>query len=132
MIIATGRNESSVGVGILDCDHRELHEAFRELHAEIATGWKRSQVGHLLRGLTNFSLLHFALEEGMMEAVHYPMLNRHRTHHRHMMQEMNLVVSLYLEDGVIPDHRWLSSVATSTNTHVEVDDLYFGSWLGSN
>lgn len=132
MIIATGRNESSVGVGLLDCDHRQIDEALRKLHAQIASGRNRSQTGDLLRSLSSLTLLHFALEEGMMEAARYPMLARHRANHRHMMQEMNILISSCIDRGIAPDDRWLSLIAQSTSAHIRTDDLYFGSWLKSN
>ncbi len=129
MITATGRNELSVGVGILDCDHREMDEAFKELRGEIATGWKHSEAGYLLQRLAQFTLIHFALEEGMMEATKYPMAARHRTNHRRLMQQINELVSRYREEGLIPDEQWLSLLPASHHAHVENDDLNYGHWL---
>jgi hemerythrin-like metal-binding protein len=129
MIITAAREQPGIGVGILDCDHREMDEAFKELNAEIATGARHSQVGHLLRGLAKFTLIHFALEEGMMEVTKYPMINRHRTNHRRLMQRVNSLVSRYNQDGPISDRQLLSVLTLLSHEHVEADDAYFGNWM---
>ena len=129
MIITTARQQPGIGVGILDCDHREMDEAFKELHAEIETGVRHSQVGLLLSALANFTLIHFALEEGMMEVTKYPMINRHRTNHRHLMQRINSLVSRYGQKGPIPDLQLLSVVTLLSHEHVGADDAYFGNWM---
>jgi hemerythrin-like metal-binding protein len=132
MLIATAKNEPSVGIQILDVDHREIDESLKELHSKIANGWRRSQVGDLLRGLSRFTLNHFALEEGMMVATHYPLLQAHSAHHARLMREMNLFLSRYFDEGVSPDIRWLNFVAASARGHAQADDLYFGDWLKRN
>jgi hemerythrin len=129
MIITTAIKQPGTGVSILDCDHREMDEAFKELNAEIATGGRRRQVGYLLRGLAKFTLIHFALEEGMMEVTKYPMMNRHRTNHRHLMQRINSLVSCFDQDDPIPDRQQLSVLTLLSHGHVETDDAYFGNWM---
>jgi hemerythrin len=129
MVYATGNNESSVGVGILDCDHREMAEAWKELHAEIATGWKRSRAGHLLRSLSRFTLLHFALEEGMMDATGYPGIALHRANHQRLIEHLNELVFRYDQTGLVPETRRLDSLNASHRSHVHGDDLNYGRWL---
>jgi len=129
MIITKGIRQPSVGVSILDCDHREMDEAFKELHAEITTRARQSQAGYLLRGLAKFTLIHFALEEGMMEVTKYPMINRHRTNHRHLMQQMNGLVSQHSKDGLTPDLQRLNALILLSHEHIEADDSYYGNWL---
>ncbi len=128
MIFTTAIKQTGIGVSILDCDHREMEEAFKELNAEIAAGSNRSQAGYLLRTLANFTILHFALEEGMMEATSYPMLNRHRTNHRHLMQRINSLVSSHDRDGRVQAGKTLGLLAWLSREHVEADDKYFGNW----
>jgi hemerythrin len=129
MMIGTGRDESSVGVGLLDCDHREMAEAFKELNAELATGWNHSQARYVLRSLAKFTLIHFALEEGMMEATKYPGLALHRAAHQRLMEQLNALVSRHNRDGVAPDRQCLSLLPVSHETHIQSDDLNYGRWL---
>jgi hemerythrin len=126
MIVTTRRNESSVGVGILDCDHREMDETLQELNAEIVTGNKYSQAGYLLRRLARFTLVHFALEEGMMEATKYPGLAQHRARHQRLAKQMNALVSL---SDRARGRQYLSLLPVSHDAHIENDDVYFGIWL---
>ena len=132
MLIATRTNQLSIGVDLLDTDHRRFDESIKELNSQIAIGWNRSQIGDLLNGLATSTLLHFALEEGMMEATRYPMLARHRYHHRLLIREMDRAVLGFLEKGQIPGVQWLNLISSSTGSHVHSDDLRFGEWLVRN
>jgi len=121
--------EMSVGVGMLDRDHREMSEALQELHEAATTGRKRSRTGSLLRRLAHFTLTHFALEESMMGATRYPEMNLHRLKHQWLMQQMENLIARSNLGNFILDDRSLSPIAESHLDHVQKDDLHYGLWL---
>ncbi len=129
MLITARQNDSSIGFDMLDRDHREMAETFKELNAEIASGKERSHVDDLLHRMARLTLIHFALEEGMMEATKYPMVGRHRTNHRRLMQEMNGLVYRYTREGLTLDQQCLSMLPMTHTSHIQNDDLSFTRWL---
>ena len=126
----TNRNGTlSVGVKILDCDHREMSEAISELHAAAVTGKDRSRTGLLLRKLAHFTLTHFALEEGMMGATRYPGMAMHRLNHLSLMGHLGTLISLHDRDGLTLNPNSLGFLHEWHTAHVQNDDLHYGLWL---
>jgi hypothetical protein len=73
---STGNSELSVGVKILDFDHREMTEAIHEIGEALARDEDPRQTSSLLHRLAEFTLTHFALEEEMMAATKFPKMCR--------------------------------------------------------
>ena len=74
---STGNSELSVGVKILDFDHREMTEAIHEIGEALARDEDPRQTSSLLHRLAEFTLTHFALEEEMMAATKFPKMGQH-------------------------------------------------------
>jgi hemerythrin len=127
--VTAGNDDMSVGVKILDCDHREMTEALYEMQRELTAGEDPRRSESLLRKLANFSLTHFALEEGMMLATRYPGLARHRLNHRRMIERMKALVSRHRRGGLTLDRNSLSFLSELHTTHIQQDDLHYGLWL---
>jgi hemerythrin len=121
--------ELSVGVRILDCDHRVLFETIREIQAAAAKDEDRRRTGALLRRLAEFTQTHFALEEEIMAATRYPGLARHRLDHQHVMEQMKALVSRHNRRGLPLDRDSLSVLSQLHANHVEDGDLRYGLWL---
>lgn len=121
--------EVSVGVGVLDRDHREMSEALQELHAAAATGNKRGRTGSLLRKLARFTLTHFGLEESMMDATRYPGMDLHRLQHRWLTQQIEALIARSNLGSFTLDDRSLRLINASHLAHVQYDDLHYGLWL---
>ena len=129
MDLTNGNGTLSVGVTVLDCDHREMSEAIGELHAAAVAGKDRNRIGVLLRNLAHFTLTHFALEERLMAATKYPGIAPHRLNHRCLMEHLEALISLHHRDGLTknPDslgflHEWLDA-------HIQNDDMQYGLWV---
>jgi hemerythrin len=131
MDLTASNPEMSVGVRILDFDHREMTEALYEIQRAVTADADPRRTGSLLRKLAEFSLTHFALEEGMMAATRFPGLARHRLEHHHIIGKMKTLVSRHQRSGLTLDHNSLRLVAELHAAHVEQDDLRYGLWLNA-
>ena len=129
MNLTAKRSELSVGVRILDCDHRMLFEAINEIQAAVAKDEDRRRTGSLLRRLERFTLTHFELEEEIMAATRYPGLARHRLDHRRVMEQMKALVSRHSRRGLPLDSDSLEILSKLHSTHVQDGDLRYGLWL---
>lgn len=130
MEFTTESGELSVGVKMLDCDHREMLQAIHDLHA--ATMQDRSLTGPLLRRLADFTLTHFALEEGMMHATKYPGITLHRLHHQYLVGELKALIASHQQRELALTPSSLSSLSAWHAEHVHQDDLHYGIWLNQS
>ena len=88
-------NSMSVGVDILDDDHRKLIDMFNGLLKTGIAEKDRGSLSGLLGGLREYTTVHFAREEALMEQQGYPDLDAHRAAHRYFIDE---VQKLCLDD----------------------------------
>lgn len=78
----------SVGVDVLDDDHRRLIDMFNGLlRTNVATRGK-DDLKALLTGLRDYTDVHFSREEGMMREHGYPDLDSHLAAHRYFIDEI--------------------------------------------
>jgi hemerythrin-like metal-binding protein len=129
--LTTSKGELSVGVKILDCDHRVLFETIKELQAAAVTDADPRRTGSLLRKLADFTLTHFALEEGMMAATKFPGMDLHRLHHQRITEQVTVLASRYKRGGLPLDSDSLSVLSELHANHVRSDDLHYGIWLNA-
>lgn len=122
-------SELSVGVRILDCDHREMSGTVMEIQADELAGKERSRTHSLLRKLADFALVHFALEEGLMAAAKYPAMALHALKHQRMIEQIQATVARYRRRGFALNGPSLGLLDDWHTGHVQRDDLDFGLWL---
>ncbi|MGD0939491.1 MAG: bacteriohemerythrin [Terracidiphilus sp.] len=132
MELTAGDSELSVGVRLLDCDHRVLFETINEIQQSVTADKGRRRTGVLLRRLAGFTLAHFELEEEMMAATRYPGLAGHQREHKRMMEQMRELVSRHSRRGLPLDCDSLSILSRLHVSHVWDGDLRYGDWLNEN
>jgi hemerythrin-like metal-binding protein len=131
MELTARSGELSVGVTILDYDHREMSETIKELQSTVARDGDRSLTSRRLRRLADFTLAHFALEEGMMAVTKYPGRDLHRLHHQRMMQQVKTIAARCKQSSFLLDGSSLSFLQEWHSDHVQNDDLHYGLWLNA-
>jgi hemerythrin len=131
MDLTANKGELSVGVKMLDCDHRTLFETIKELQAMAAQDVDPRRTGSLLSRLSNFTLTHFALEEGMMTATKFPGLALHRLHHQRITAHVAALASRHNRDNLPLGNEILSLLSELHADHVQQDDLHYGLWLNA-
>jgi hemerythrin len=129
MELTNFKDELSVGVKILDCDHRTMFDTIHELQDIAATNEDPRRTGSLLRKLAQFTMTHFALEEGMMVATRYPGLVRHRLNHQRVIEQIAALVAVQSRAAAPLDPQSLNLLAELHETHIQSDDLHYKCWL---
>ena len=129
MNLTNHESDLSVGVNILDRDHREMSKTISDLRTVLSTGELRSSAASLLLKLAHFSLVHFGLEEGIMAATGYPRLRAHCRRHQGMKRELTSIAARYNQAGAVPNDKSLAFLDELHNEHVLEEDLTFGIWL---
>ena len=79
----------SVGVALLDDEHRRLLDLFNGLLESGITPANRDELSSLLSSLRDYVAVHFAREEALMERRGYPELEGHIAAHRYFADEVD-------------------------------------------
>jgi len=75
--------EMSVGVAVLDEDHKKLFAMINELSEAIQVGHGKHVLAGILDRLTAYTVEHFGREEGLLTEAGYPSLDvHHRVHEK--------------------------------------------------
>jgi len=125
----TTESELSVGVRLLDCDHREMAEAIMEIQTATDRAMDQSRVSALLRKLAHLTMTHFALEEATMSATKYPRLALHQIHHQKLMEQLRQVVADQNRSKQTLSGEWIGALADWHHLHVRHEDGQYGDWL---
>lgn len=129
-------NESmSVGVGILDNDHKYMISIVNELHEGIVAGHDKEILGNVLHELIEYTIVHFAREEEMFERTEYPAASAeaHRSEHRELVARVTNVVARYDTRPVaLLDLELMSFLQNWLVTHIQGTDKKYTNWFNSH
>ena len=131
MDLPTNSGKLSIGVKMLDCDHKVLFETIKELQAAAGSDADPRRTNSLLHKLADFTLTHFALEEGMMLATEYPGMDLHRLHHQRLAEHVAVLASRHNRDGLPLQSEALNLLSELHAEHVHQDDMHYGLWLNA-
>jgi hemerythrin len=92
--------DMSVGIGVLDEDHRKVFEMINELQEAIKAGHKRDVLEAVLDRLMEYTLTHLAREEEMLAQAGYRGLIEHQAQHSRMIQRIKDMRSRFTEGSV--------------------------------
>jgi len=78
----------SVGHPAIDGQHKRLFQLAEQLHAAMAAGHGKQGLSDTLNNLIAYTKRHFADEERLMQAHHYPAYPQHRALHEALTQKV--------------------------------------------
>lgn len=81
-------DDLSVGVHILDADHRMLIDLINQIVEGAKGGVDAKKLDRVLKALDEYADFHFIREEAMMEACGYPGLAEHRKVHEKLLHQV--------------------------------------------
>jgi hemerythrin len=124
-------HSSLVGVQAMDDQHGILMDTVNELRVRLLQGASREAIGTQLERLIEFTGMHFACEEKLLEVHGYPGLKAHRAEHQKLMREIRLALER-TQHGQSGDLQPLLDFLRNWFTqHVEREDMFYGEWLNS-
>lgn len=123
----------SVGVTLIDDQHRQLIEHLNNLVAAVEKQQGPAEIAATLTFLIDYTDFHFSEEEQKMKAHGYPGLETHRAKHEEFKTILAYMESEFQEDGPTP------ILAESIETllvnwllkHIRLVDTEFGAYLES-
>ena len=82
------KNEYAVNIGSIDAQHQMLFAIGRELYAAMSTGQGKAVLGRILDRLVQYTTVHFAHEERLMQLHHYPDFAKHKAEHDELVKQV--------------------------------------------
>ncbi len=123
----------SVGIPLLDEDHKALIRLINRLHAGLAAGAKFVNLGYIFDRLVAYIEFHFTREEKVMKAGGYPDAAAHREEHEGFTQAIYEMRDRFAREGdqtmtaELPDYlkNWL-------NHHILIQDMEYKPYVQNN
>src|ERR1035438_7620239 len=113
----------SVGVAILDDDHKRLIGIINQLHYGITAGHKRDILQAILGQLVNYTRVHFSREEDLFEQCNYPCALEHMLEHAGFIGRIaELHARLKSEPADLLNKELMNLLKKWLITHIQVSD----------
>lgn len=106
----------SVGIEIIDQQHREWISRFNDLEEAVRSLQGSDRIARTLEFLIDYTGYHFDTEEKVMTTSAYPGLEGHREKHEELKGTLSNLVEDFEEDG-------------ATHGLAEAIDTFLGNWL---
>ena len=100
----TWTEDFSVGVVMLDDQHKRLIQMINRLIADPQATTGSETISDLLSGMTNYALKHFATEEELMRKHNYPGLTEQVAQHRAFQKKtVDFCSATMLQVKIVPE-----------------------------
>lgn len=126
MVLITWQDSYSVGVELIDNDHKLLVSLINQLNDASEGGQGRDVVGSVLNVLVEYTNSHFSREEMLMAKGGYPDLVAHQSHHRALSKQVHEMVERYRGDhGAAVDREVLTFLRDWLTNHILGVDMHY-------
>ena len=95
MPLMSWNDKMSVGVAVIDADHKKLVSMVNELYDAIQAGKGKEKVGPVLDGLIDYTKMHFAREEKFFAQTAYADAPAHKKEHEELTKQVASVQTKY-------------------------------------
>jgi hemerythrin-like metal-binding protein len=124
MALFRWRDNLSVGVPVLDRDHKHLIQLLNRLHFMVFAGDDRGAIADIIAELVHYTQGHFEREETMMQACAFPGFEPHREMHRRMVEQLEEFADAHKADPAGFDAKaFYDLVADWLLLHVMTEDI---------
>jgi hemerythrin len=127
-------DDLSIGVGLIDEQHKMLIQHLNRLSSAIKSHLGPGEIANTLDFLIKYTDFHFSEEEKHMAANHYPELENHILQHNEFKKTLASMELDFKEDGAT--HTLAESIDTLLFNwlvkHIQGVDQKFGTFLKDN
>ncbi len=119
-----------IGIKTIDAQHKQLIELINELNVAMATGESTNVLSDILSGLTQYTRIHFAYEEKLLEIHGYPQTVEHQQEHHKMISQVEQFNQQFMLDPTSAISLELMQYLTNWLTnHILVTDKEYVEFL---
>jgi hemerythrin-like metal-binding protein len=132
MEFMTWTSDLSVGVAVLDDDHKRLIGIINQLHFGITAGHDRKVLEAVLGELVDYTIIHFSREEEMLQKAGYVAIPAHKTEHEKFIAQISNVQKRIKSAPVaMLDLELMGFLRSWLFSHILVSDKKYGPRLNA-
>lgn len=131
MTLLTWNHACAVGVKAMDEQHAVLMDTLNEIRLALVRGQGREQVSGTLNRLIEFTRMHFASEEQLLESHGYPGASEHRDAHRKLLGQIEEAALRTQHNDDLRMKSTLLFLRDWYMSHLEDFDSRYGAWLNA-
>ncbi len=111
----------SIGIDVIDQQHRRIVEYINQLDDARNGGRRRDEIGWLINDLVDYTVSHFGFEESLQEEAKYPFARSHKKVHELFAQRVSEYQARF-ERGEDVTRPLNSLLVTWLFNHIKRDD----------
>lgn len=115
----------------MDDQHGILMDTLNQLRTQLLQGAAPETINAQLERLVEFTGMHFACEESLLERHGYPGLQAHRAAHQTLMNEIRQALDRTQHEQNGDLRPLLDFLRSWYSVHVETQDQHYGEWLNA-
>ena len=123
--------DMSVGVSVLDEDHKKLIAMINELHSGMLAGHSNEVVGGVLRKLANYTVEHFRREEALFAQTGYPAAGAHQREHEKLKTQVTAEIQKFQSGAAGLGMETLNFLRDWLKHHIQESDKCYGPHLNA-
>lgn len=131
MALMTFDKRLEVGHPKIDQQHRTLVEAYNALHNAMKQGKGKEEVVRTLKFLTDYTVQHFAMEEGLMASNGYPQAPRHKELHKDLVTQASDLLKKVESGQAMVSIQVMSFLEGWLTEHIMGEDFRLAEFLRS-
>lgn len=132
MALLSWNPEMSVGVRVLDEDHKKLIGMINELHDSMLKGHSNDVVGGVLRRLANYTVEHFQREEKYFAETKYPGAAAHIREHEKLKAQVMAEIQKFQAGTTGIGMETLTFLRDWLKHHIQESDKAYRSHLNTH
>lgn len=130
MAILEWKDDFSVGVQVIDAEHRTLVAMINKAHNSVNDIEDSAALNELLADMQRYAESHFATEESYMLAHDYPGTSSHVNEHKYFLKQVAAANTRFADDRLVPGTvKILSFLADWLVKHILETDKLLGDYL---
>ena len=119
------RGEFDTGIREMDAEHRELIGQIMRLQLGLAGGADTAVILEALEQIYAMIAEHFALEEEVMQRIHYKAFADHKEDHDVLLEDLREIIDEVREDGSLDEVQLTDDLDRWFSDHFRLHDARF-------
>ena len=132
MAFLTWSKKYSVGVKVMDEQHRAMIEMLNDLHKAMMENQGLKALGPLLNKLVDYTKTHLSAEESLMRSSGFPDLEAHCARHRELIAQVDEHLDRFKRDDLFQPIQLLHFLREWLSTHIQKEDREYGPWMNKH
>lgn len=116
------KEELSVNNMVIDSQHKELFRLINIFYNSIGSQSPKDAMLQVIEDMENYTVVHFNIEEMMMEKSNYAGLDAHRLEHHKFIEKVSDLKNRYSEGKLILSLEVGSFIREWITNHIKVTD----------